>query len=101
MSQLAAHRHAEIPGSSAPCRPDIDTGSTVASPGNSRRPCTPDFCATLSIAPGKMLCSEAYDSSVARVKGGYLQMGGRSQDCPDQQSVMRAFALQPDNGHDY
>jgi hypothetical protein len=48
-----------------------------------------------------MPCLEAYDSSVARVKGGYLQMGGRSQDCPDQQSVVRAFALQPDNGHDY
>lgn len=84
MSQRAAHRHAEIPGSSAPCRP-----------------CTPDFCATLRIAPSKMLCLEAYDSSVARVKGGYLQMGGRSQDCPEQQSVVRAFALQPDNGHDY
>jgi hypothetical protein len=48
-----------------------------------------------------MLCLEAYDSGVARVKGGYLQMGGRSQDCPNQQSVVRAFALQPDNGHDY
>jgi len=59
------------------------------------------LCAALSIAPSKMLCLEAYDSGVARVKGGYLQMGDRSQDCPNQQSVVRAFALQPDNGHDY